>query len=550
MLSDLQADLILLGGTVITIDSKRPRAQAVAVRGGRILAVGSDSEIRTLRGPRTEVLELNGRTLVPGFNDAHNHMIGFGLQQRMVMVKYPAVKTVDELIAALRERAAVAAPGAWVMGAGYDNNKLPGSAHPTRQDLDRVSTDHLVYVRHTSGHMCVVNSKVLAMAGVTRETPDPDGGQIVRDASGEPTGLLQENAQGLVTEGFYPRTAETVVEALGAASQVYLSEGITSQTEAGIGYLSTVELLAYQEAVRQDRLQVRSYLMVKAEALAEIAGGGGESYFALSQGLRTGWGDEMLRIGPIKMFSDGSLIGRTAAMKEPFATDPGNVGFYATPEETLRDWILRGHRTGWQIAIHAIGDRAVSFILDCYEEALRLHPRPDHRHRIEHCGVVSPAELDRIRRLGVIPVPQQRFISELGDGFSRNLGPERTRWCYPQRSYLDRGIPMPGSSDRYVVEGAPLLGIHDAVNQKTLSGADYVPEERITPEEAIRAYTLNSAYASFEESLKGSVQAGKLADLTILGADPTRVNPAEIAAIPVQGTIVGGRLLYEKDLRQ
>jgi predicted amidohydrolase YtcJ len=549
LLADLHADMMLLGGSVITIDPRRPRAEAVAIRNGRILAVGSNNEIRTLRGPRTEVVELAGRTLLPGFNDAHNHMAGFGLQLRMVLLKFPAVRTVAELVVALQQRAKTQELGSWVMGAGYDNNKLPGAAHPTRWDLDRVSTDHFVYARHTSGHMCVVNSNVLALAGITHATPDPEGGHIVRDERGEPTGLLQETAQALVSSRFFPYPVESLVQALEAASSVYLSEGITSHTEAGIGYLSPVELLAYQEAVRQDRLQIRSYLMVKAEALYEVGGAAGEPFFGLGQGIRTGWGDERLRIGPIKMFSDGSLIGRTAAMKDPFATDPGNIGFYATPEATLRDWILRGHRSGWQIAIHAIGDRAVSYILDCYEEALRLYPRQNHRHRIEHCGVVSPAELDRIQRLGVIPVPQQRFISELGDGFRRNLGPERTRWCYPQRSYLERTIPMPGSSDRFVVDGAPLLGIHDAVNQKTLSGADYVPEERITPEEAIRAYTLHSAYASFEEHLKGSIEAGKLADLTILGADPTRVLCSEIATIPVQGTIVGGRLLHEIDLR-
>jgi predicted amidohydrolase YtcJ len=268
----------------------------------------------------------------------------------------------------------------------------------------------------------------------------------------------------------------------------------------------------------------------------------------LGQGIRTGWGDDMLRIGPIKMFFDGSLIGRTAAMNEGYAPEPDNIGFYATPEHRIREWVLTGHRCGWQLAIHAIGDRAIAYVLDCYEEALTRRPRKDHRHRIEHCGVVAPALIDRIQQLGVIPVPQQHFISQLGEGFRTAIGPQRVRWCYPLRSFLERNIPIPGSSDRFVVPGAPLLGIHDAVNQKTHSGADYVPEERITAEEAIRCYTLNSAFASFEETRKGSIEIGKLADLTILGADPTRIDPAEIRQIPVQATMVGGRLLYRKDL--
>ena len=548
MLKDLEADLILADGIIITIDSARPRAEAVALKQGRILAVGSAQDIRSLKGTRTEVIELKGKTVIPGFNDAHNHMASFGLQLQMVQLRSAKAATVDDIVAAMRQRADTQEAGTWVKGAGYDNNKLPDGQHPTRWDLDRASTDHLLFARHTSGHMCVVNSRVFELLGIDRDTPDPAGGHIVRDEQGEPTGLLQENAVGLVTNQFYPYSVEKIVEALGAANEVYLSEGITSHTEAGIGFLSDLELHAYQQAVQEGKLTVRSNLMVSAESLFAIEGAEGESFFGLSQGIRTGWGDEWLRVGPIKMFSDGSLIGRTAAMTQGYATDPDNTGFFATPEETLRDWILWGHRSGWQLATHAIGDRAVSFILDCYEEANNAQPRPDHRHRIEHCGVIDQEILERIDHLGVIPVPQQHFIGELGDGFKRNLGPERTRWCYVQKSFLERGIPMPGSSDRYVVEGAPLLGIHDAVNQKTLSGDDYVPEERITPEEAIRAYTLNSAYASFEENIKGSIEAGKLADLVVLGADPTRVPIEEIQHIPVQATVVGGDLLFEQDL--
>ena len=288
--------------------------------------------------------------------------------------------------------------------------------------------------------------------------------------------------------------------------------------------------------------------MILAQKLQDIADTQGRSHLTLSHGIRTGWGNPKLRIGPMKMFFDGSLIGRTAALHQGYVGEPQNRGFFATPPEKLRDWILRGHASGWQLAVHAIGDRAIDYVLDCYSEALAETPRPDHRHRIEHCALVSLAMIDRITKMGVIPVPQQHFIGELGDGFRSVLGSPRARWCYPQRSFLEQGVPIPGSSDRSVIEGAPLLGIHDAVNQKTDSGADYVPEEKITPEEALRAYTLHSAHASFEADLKGSLEAGKLADLAILGADPTAVNPVEIAHIPVQGTVVGGRLLYEKDL--
>jgi len=548
MIKDLIADLILTGGNIITINAKLPRAEAIAVKHGRILAVGSATDVNQFHGSRTEVIDLKGRTVVPGFNDAHNHMASFGLQLQMVSLKYPNVETIRDIKQALKERAATQKPETWVMGAGYDNNKLPDGHHPSRWDLDEASSEHFVYIRHTSGHMCVINSKALELIGIGKDTPDPEGGHIDRNEKGQPTGLLQENAQEHVSAQFYPYSLDTIVGALQAANRVYLSEGITSHAEAGVGFLSDLELQAYWEAVQQGKLNIRSNLMILAEKMIEISGAEGQSFLGLSQGIRTGWGNDMLRIGPMKMFFDGSLIGRTAAMNEGYATEPDNIGFYATSEEKIRDWVMRGHRSGWQLAIHAIGDRAISYILDCYEEANRQFPRSDHRHRIEHCGVVNPQIIDRIVNLGVIPVPQQHFIGELGDGFRANIGPERSRWCYPMRSFLDRGVPIPGSSDRFVVKGAPLLGIHDAVNQKTDSGEDYVPEEKITAEAAIRAYTLHSAYASFEEHLKGSVEAGKLADLAILGADPTTIKPAEIADIPIHGTIIGGKLLYEKNL--
>ena len=387
MTTDLRADMILTGGNIITINPAQPRAEAVAVKQGRILAVGSAADVSPLRGPQTEVLDLKGRTLVPGFNDAHNHMISFGLQLQMVPLKYPGIRSIPDLIETLTERASTQKPGTWVKGAGYDNNKFTEERHPNRWELDKVSSEHYVIVRHTSGHMCVVNSKALELVGIHSNTPDPDGGHIDKNERGEPTGLLQENAQELVNKLFYPRPVNTVVEALHAANQIYLSEGITSQSEAGIGFVSNTELLAYQEAIRQGKLHVRSNLMILADTLNDIDGADGETFFGLSQGIRTGWGDDKLRIGPLKIFSDGSIIGRTAAVMAPFDTDPGNTGFFATGEEKLRELIIKGHCSGWQLAIHACGDRANAYLLDCYEEAMKRLQRPDARHRIEHCAM-------------------------------------------------------------------------------------------------------------------------------------------------------------------
>jgi len=435
------------------------------------------------------------------------------------------------------------------MGSGYDQNKLAERRHPTAAELDAVVPDHLVWLRHNSGHMCVVGGRVLDAIGIDR-APVPEGGVVERDAAGRPTGLLLEQAQSLVRALVYPYPEAELVEAIARASQHYLREGLTSVQEAGVGgglvARSPVELSAWQEARRQGRLGVRATLMVAAEALHDLphAAADGDG-FGLDLGIRTGWGDEWLRIGAVKVFSDGSLIGRTAAMCCDFEGSPGNRGFFQMDVERLRGIITRAHRAGWQVATHAIGDRAVATVLDIYRDALAAHPRRDHRHRIEHCGVCRPDDVQRLAALGVIPVPQGRFISEIGDGMLEALGPERSSWCYRQKSFLAAGLPVPGSSDRPVVQGAPLLGIHDMVNQRTARGRPFNPQEALTPEEAIRCYTLHSARAAFREDDLGSLEPVKLADFAVLAADPTAIAPQEIGAIEVLATVVGGRVVHD-----
>jgi predicted amidohydrolase YtcJ len=378
----------------------------------------------------------------------------------------------------------------------------------------------------------------------------PEGGEVVRDAAGRPTGLLQEQAQALVRNLVYPYPLSRLVEAIGLASERYLREGITACQEAGVGAglvaRSPVELAAWQEARRRGALRVRATLMIAGEALHDLphAAADGDG-FGLDLGLHSGFGDDWLRIGPVKIFADGSLIGRTAAMCDDFTGDPGNRGFFQMDVARLRGLITRAHRAGWQVATHAIGDRAVSTVIDIYEEALAAHPRRDPRHRIEHCGVCRPEDVRRMAALGVIPVPQGRFISEIGDGMLAALGSDRAPWCYRQRSFLEAGIELPGSSDRPVVKGAPLLGIHDMVNQRTASGRPFNPQEALTPEQALRAYTLGSAYAAFREDVLGSLTPGKLADFVVLSADPTAVAREAIGEIEVLATVVGGAIAHD-----
>lgn len=546
----MRVDTVLRRGNILTLDPGRPRATALAVLGDRIVAVGDEEDLAGLTADRS--IDLGGATVVPGFHDAHNHCVFFGMSLGELPLGTADVRCLDDIYGAVAAAARDTPRGGWVIGAGYDQNRLAERRHPTAQELDRVAPDHLVWLRHTSGHMAVVNGAVLGAIGMETAAVPP-GGQVERDADGRPTGLLLESAQTLVRDLVYPYPLEDIAGAIDLATRHYLREGITSAQEAGIGAglvsWSPQELAAYALARASGRLHVRTTLMVAADTLHEVGGSPADpGTFGLDLGITTGLGDDTLRIGALKIFADGSLLGRTAAMKEPFADQPGNAGYLQREPAELRSLIVRAHRAGWQIATHAIGDHAVSTVLDCYEEALRELPRRDHRHRIEHCGVAGDDELDRMARLGVVPVPQGRFVNELGDGMARALGPDRTRACYRQRSFLDRGIALPGSSDRPVVTGTPLLGIADLVLRRTASGAEFGPDEALTPLQALHAWTLGSAYATFEEHRKGSLVPGKLADLAVLSGDPTAVAPEQIAGLQVLATVVGGELRFDAGL--
>ena len=534
-------DLVLVNATVLTMDPSRPRASAVAVAGGRITALDE------VPAAAEHVVDLRGATVAPGFHDAHNHMIGFGMSLSEVDLSSPPIGSLDELYAAIAERAETTAPGDWVVGSGYDQNKL--GAHPHRDALDRAAPGRRVWLRHTSGHMCVVNGVVLADLGLDVAAIDLPGGRVATDSDGRPTGLLEERAQVLVGSLVYPYPLAELTEAISRAAVHYLREGITSCTEAGIagGWVahSPAELAAYVAARDQGRLGVRVELMPAAEVLHPLGAHAGDDLVAgLDLGITTGFGDEWLRLGPVKIFADGSLVGRTAALHDPYEGSD-EAGYLQADAAELRAAIIAAHRSGWQVATHAIGDLAIDVVLDAYADALEQYPRRDPRHRIEHFAVVQPRQVARAAELGVTAVPQGRFATELGDGMLAAVGPNRHGWLYRQRSLLEAGMVLPGSSDRPVVAGAPLLGIADMVNRRTVSGEPFNPAEAITAEEALRAWTWGSAYASRQEHVKGSITPGMLADLVVLSEDPTAVSPDRIAALSVLATIVGGQPRYD-----
>lgn len=541
--ASFQPDLLVTDASILTVNHDQPNASWMAILDGRILAVGTRPE----DAPTSRhTVRLGGATVVPGFHDAHNHTIPYGQSLTSIDLRYPGVSTLDELYQHVQVAAARQPKGTWIFGENYDQNKLGG--HPQIKQLDRVAPDHFVRLGHNSRHMCFVNSRVLQELNIDNAV-DPDGGRVDRAASGRPTGLLLESAMELVRPLTWPTPVETMVNCIEAAHRQYLSEGLTAVQEAGIGQglagSSPAEAYAFQVARQRGLLGVRTTMMPSYVGAGRIDGADSDDAFGFGLGLVSGFGDLWLRLGPLKVFSDGSLIGRSAAMSDDFSDEPCNHGLLALGPGQLEETLLAAHRGGWQIATHAIGDRAVDQVLEAYARCLALVPREDHRHRIEHAGVASDAAVQRMADLGVIPNPQGRFIGELGDGMIRALGAARVPQCYRGQTFLKAGIELPASSDRPVVDGAPLLAIHDMVNRLTDSGNEFAVHEALTPAQALRAYTFGSAHATFLENEMGSLQPGKVADFAVLSDDLTQIEPERIREIQVLATFIEGRAVFD-----
>ena len=509
----MELDLKLTGCRTITMDPARPAAHTIGIWQGRI--AGLDEQVADL--PAAETVDLGGAVVLPGFIDAHTHLAWNGRRTIDITGLATAAVVLDRL---------AGAPGTgWIEASGYDRRIMDSPL--TAADLDRISGDRPVYVADLSGHACVVNSAVL------RRLPE-----ITSD------GWLTENEQLAARTLRLPYSLDEITAELHESARQVLAEGVTMCAEAGIGAgliaSSPLEAAAYQRA----RLPIRVQLMVSAHVLHDVAADPADRIpRAIDLGLHTGFGDDMLSLGAMKLWTDGGMIARTAALTEPYAgTD--NAGQLAESEELMRAAIVDGHHAGWQLAVHAIGDRAIDFTLDAVAEAQRQRPRPDARHRVEHCGLVRPDQLDRIAALGLVPVVQPTFLHAYGDDYSEIMGEERAPWLYRGRSFVDRGITVAGSSDRPVADGAPLRAIEFMVRRRSSGGRAVGPDEAITVEEAIRAYTLGSAYACRKEHVLGSLTPGKLADLVVLGDDP-RTSDA-IADIPVLATMVGGAFSFQR----
>lgn len=517
--------MILTNGNIITMSLKKPKAQAIAILKDRIIAVGTNNQIKKLTGKITEVVDLRGKTVVPGFTDTHVHMRGFGASLTRLDLRDTA--SIEEIQQKLQEQAKKTQKEKWILGGGWDQEKFKEKRYPTRFDLDKVAPKNPVFLRRVCGHICAVNTKALQIANINEKTKFPQGGEIDIDPkTGELTGILRENTMQLIEKEIPKLNEEELEQACLFACQKAVEAGLTT-----VHWIidSPNEIRIIQKLRANKKLPIRIYIIIPVEFMEHI----------IELGLQTGFGDDMVKIGGIKILTDGSLGARTAALTKPYGDEPKTKGMTLYTQEELDRLVRKAHGANLQLAVHAIGDKAVDMTLIALETALAKHPRKNLRHRIEHASVLNKKLVSRMKKLDIIASMQPHFIAS--DFWVTNrLGPKRARWVYAFKTLIHKGVLTTGGSDCPVEPISPLLGIYAAVAR------DKNKEERITVDEALHMYTINAAFASFEEKVKGSIEVDKLADFTVLSHDPKKIAPEEIKNIKVEMTIVDGKIVYAK----
>ena len=531
------ATLVLLNGKIWTVNDSQPRAEAVACLGSHIVAVGSNDTIRKWVGTGTEIIDLGGKLVVPGFNDAHVHFFSGG--ENLASVQLRDAKSEDEFRGRIAEFAAKQPTGRWITGGGWDHENWTPARLPTRQLIDAVSAGHPVFVNRLDGHMALANSQALKLAGITRDTPDPPGGTIVRDAAGEPTGVLKDAAMDRVDRAIPEPSGDRIAEAVRAAMRYAAKNGVTSVQDMS----AAPEILrVYQTLLAHGELTVRisgHQPLAQWQRLAAV-------------GLHADFGGEKLHIGALKGFADGSLGSTTALFFEPYLDAPNTSGLANSemiPASKMQTHILEADRAGLQVAVHAIGDQANNTVLGMYEEAERQNGARDRRFRIEHAQHLRMEDIPRFGKLHVIASMQPYHCIDDGRWAEKRIGPERAKGTYAFRALLDSGAVLAFGSDWDVAPMVPLMGIYAAATRRTLDGKHpdgWVPEQKITVAEAIRAYTMGSAYASFDEKIKGSIEPGKLADMVVLEDDILSMPTVEIEKARVEATVFDGKVIYHR----
>ncbi len=526
-----EPELILYNGNFWTVNSRRPRAQAVAISNSRFLAIGSNEEVLGLAAGNAKKIDLAGKTVLPGFIDAHSHPAEAGLSHlRMVDCD---LRSIAEILKALRERAAKTPAGEWVLGFKYDDTKTSEGRPLTLQDLDGAVPDHPVFVVHRGGHTAWTNSLALKLAKIDDKTPDPPGGKYDRDpATGHLTGHVREHGKDVFEKATPSKfTRDDHREGVKLISKMMTRTGITSVTDA-LG--SPDGLRAYQDARELGQLSVRIYCHIYYMFMDQM----------LAAGVKTGLGDEWVKVGAQKMICDGSISERTARLSQPYIGRPDDFGIIVTSEEELYQQARKAHVAGWQLGTHANGDVGIDTTLRVYERLQKEMPRKDARYRFEHCTVVNDGLVQRIKALGGIPTPFSTYAYYHGEKM-KEYGAERVNHMFALRSFIDAGIRPTQASDYPPGPFEPMMALQSEVTRTDMKGNVWGPQQKITLEEAIRVGTINGAYASYEENLKGSIEAGKLADLVVLGRDVFKEDPSNIINIPIERTMVGGTWVWE-----
>lgn len=528
--------MILINGKIYTMDESKPRAEAMAAKGGRIIFVGTRNGVSRFQGPATQVVDLGGKTAIPGLIDSHAHFLSLG--RKLQSLDFLSTTSPIEIRGMVLKECQRVGPGRWIYGHGWDQNDWAVKAFPTWQDLHGTETNP-VYLARVDGHAYWVNRLALELAGITRETPDPEGGRIIRDRSGQPTGVLIDNAQNLIDEIVPEATHEQLVQRALLAQQECMKLGLTGVVDAGADS-ATVEV--YEGLAREGRLKIRIY------ALLEDDGALLRRYF--TSGPQIGLFDNRLTLRAIKLYGDGALGSRGAALLRPYSDDPDNRGLMVTEPEHIYEVCKQALQNGFQVCTHAIGDRANRVTLDVYERALGENPVKDHRFRVEHAQVVSPNDIPRFARLGVIPSMQPTHATSDMYWAEDRLGPERIKGAYAWRSFLKTGANIPFGSDFPVESPNPLWGIYAAVTRQDHQGwpqGGWRAEQKLLVYEAVKGFTLDAAYGAFEEDIKGSLEVGKLADLVVLSKDIFEIPSREMLSTEVLMTVIGGEVVYEID---
>jgi predicted amidohydrolase YtcJ len=539
------ADLIITNAKVWTVDKAHPTAQAVAVLGERIVAVGSNSDVDALRTPRTKVIDAGGKLLLPGFDDAHVHFVDGGLQ--LDSVELNDATSTEELVRRIGEQAKKTPKGEWIQGGDWDETKWSPPRLPTKELIDPVTPDNPVFLGRYDGHGALANSAALRLAGITAQTPDPPGGLIVRDAQGNPTGVIKDAAKALVNKVIPPLSHEGRLRAMRRALQYAASLGITSvQHMNDEGTDSYADIRAYGELAQSGELTTRIYV---APAISDVQD-------QVKVGIRHAFGSPFLRIGALKGFADGSLGSGTAYFFEPYsdqANNSGLLGKQMQPLSQMRDWMMQADAAGLQLCTHAIGDRAISTVLDLYTDVVRAHHGMERRLRIEHAQHMAEKDFARFAQLDVIASVQPYQAIDDGRWAEARIGHDRASRTYAFRTFLNHGVHLAFGTDWDVAPLNPIWTVYAAVTRATLDGKNpdgWFPEQKLTVAEAIEAYTTGSAYAEFQEQEKGSITPGKLADMVLLSDDIFTIDPAKIRDAKVLKTIVGGKLVWDHDRKK